>query len=566
MARKPDLDAISLRMENIWRAAEQRAMMDVVRRIKKTGRITSTADYQINRLIDMGKSTEEVESIIRKSLDKTWPEMFELYDDAANWQYVRNKDIYLQVNGNFIPPEDNEWLKQVSAAIKQQTKDELTNLSRSFGFSVMVGSRRVFTPFSQYYHQYVDAAIMDILSGNFDYNTVIRKVVTQMTNSGLRFVDYSSGRSSRVDVAVRRSVLTGLSQITAQINERNADELGTKYFEVDWHPGARPEHRVWQGKVYSKEQLVSVCGLGSVTGLCGANCRHDYYPFVPGVSERMYSDAWLEEQNRKESQTKEWFSKEYDAYGQTQKQRQMETAMRAQREKVDLLKEAGADKDDITIARCKYQAQLDEYGRFCRKMGIPEQRERIYYDIRGKVATNTKKQNAQYTSEMIKNAEKDSKEYKKYQNILSDTDISLAKFRQLKYNEPKRYWLLQGYAKAVDKGDIHALTGFGLYEKTASSVDKELVGITTSDGIIINSYTTHLIDRVIGQTSTSHEGMRLGTPINDVKDALQNPVRVGESKIVKDMDTRQKYYGERASVVISTRDNRIIQANPQKGE
>ena len=75
-----------------------------------------------------------------------------------------------------------------------------------------------------------------------------------------------------------------------------------------------------------------------------------------------------------------------------------------------------------------------------------------------------------------------------------------------------------------------------------------------------------MIDRVIGQTSTSHEGMRLGTPINDVKDALQNPVRVGESNIVKDMDTRQKYYGERASVVISTRDNRIIQANPQKGE
>lgn len=390
MARKPDVDAISLRMENIWRAAEQRAMMDVVRRIKKTGRITSTADYQINRLIDMGKSTEEVESIIRKSLDKTWLEMFELYDDAANWQYVRNKDIYLQVNGNFIPPEDNEWLKQVSAAIKQQTKDELTNLSRSFGFSVMVGSRRVFTPFSQYYHQYVDAAIMDILSGNFDYNTVIRKVVTQMTNSGLRFVDYSSGRSSRVDVAVRRSVLTGLSQITAQINERNADELGTKYFEVDWHPGARPEHRVWQGKVYSKEQLVSVCGLGSVTGLCGANCRHDYYPFVPGVSERMYSDAWLEEQNRKESQTKEWFSKEYDAYGQTQKQRQMETAMRAQREKVDLLKEAGADKDDITIARCKYQAQLDEYKRFCKKMGLKENRERIYYDKRGRVAPSQK--------------------------------------------------------------------------------------------------------------------------------------------------------------------------------
>ena len=100
----------------------------------------------------------------------------------------------------------------------------------------------------------------------------------------------------------------------------------------------------------------------------------------------MYSDQWLKEQNQKESQTKKWNGKEYDAYGRTQKQRQMETAMRAQREKVALLKEAGADPDDITIARCKYQLQLDEYGRFCRKMGIEEQRERIYYDRRGRVA------------------------------------------------------------------------------------------------------------------------------------------------------------------------------------
>lgn len=390
MAKKPDVDAISLRMENIWRDTELRIMEDVIRRIKKTGQITSTADYQINRLIEMGKTSEEVEKIIKDSLNKTWPEMFELYDDVAKWQYVRNEDIYLQVNGNFIPPEDNEWLKQVSAAVKQQTKDELINLAQSYGFSLIIGNKRTFTPFAQYYQQYVDTAIMDLLSGGFDYNTVIRRTVTQMTNSGLRFVNYSTGRSNRVDVAVRRSVMTGLSQIASQINERNAAELGTNYFEVDWHAGARPEHRVWQGKVYTYKELQTVCGLGTVTGLCGANCRHTYCPFVPGASERMYSDEWLKEQNRKEAQTKIWNGKEYDVYGQTQKQRQMETAMRAQREKVDLLKEAGADKADITIARCKYQAQLNEYKRFCKKMGLKEQRERIYYDKRGRVAPSQK--------------------------------------------------------------------------------------------------------------------------------------------------------------------------------
>lgn len=451
MAGKPDIDGVSLRMEAVWTDAEQRIMADIVRRIKKAGEITSTADYQINRLIEMGKSTEEIERILKETLNATWPEMFELYDNAANWQYVRNKDAYEQVNGHFTPPEDNEWLKQTSDAVKKQTQDELENISESYGFAVMMGNRKVFMPFATYYQRYIDAAIMDVISGGFDYNSVIRRVVTQMVNSGLRTVDYASGHSSRVDVAVRRAILTGVSQITGKINERNASELDTEYFEVDWHPAARPDHQKWQGKVYSKDELRSICKLGEVTGLCGANCRHTYYPFIPGISERLYTDEWLEEQDRKEAETKEWQGKEFNAYEQTQQQRKMETAMRAQREKVRLLKEAGADKDDIMIARAKYQAQLDEYGRYCKKMGLPEQHERIYQDMRGRVATNTRSENARYTPEMIKNADKDSKLYKKYKEILGEDAGSLADFRQMKYNDPEKFEYTKGLKEYIEK-------------------------------------------------------------------------------------------------------------------
>lgn len=400
--KKPDVERISLRMESIWMDAELRIMQDVVRRIKQYKKITSTADYQINRLIDFGKSTEEIERILKESLNATYPEMYELYDEVINWQYVRNAEIYEQINRHFLPPEENEWMKQVSEAVVKQTSEELKNISQSYGFTVMMGNKRVFTPFAEYYQKYVDAAIMDIASGGFDYNTVIRRVVTQMTNSGLRTVDYASGHSNRTPVAVRRAVLTGLAQVTGKISERNAALLGTDHYEVDWHSGARPDHRVWQGKVYTYKQLQTVCGLGTVTGLHGANCYHDYYPFFPGISERNWSDEWLKEQNRKEAETKEWNGKEYDAYGRTQKQRQMETAMRAQREKVSLLKESGADKDEVTIARCKYQAQLDEYRRFCKKMGLKEQRERIYYDMRGRVAPSK----ATYAEHLKKQAEK----------------------------------------------------------------------------------------------------------------------------------------------------------------
>lgn len=382
---KPDKEKMSLRMESLWMDAENRIIQDVIRRIAKYGKITSSADYQINRLVEMGKSTEEVEKIIKETLDLTYPQMYELYDEVANWDYVRNKELYEQINGNFIPPEDNEQLKQVSAAIKEQTSDELKNLAQSYGFSVKTNGKVVFLPYAEYYQRYVDTAIMDIVSGGFDYNTVMRRVVSQMTNSGVRTVSYD-GFASRVPVAVRRSVLTGVSQITGKINQQNAKRLGTNYYEVDWHAGARPEHRKWQGKVYSYEELVSVCGLGSVTGLQGANCYHDYYPFVPGISVRNWTDAWLREQNKKESQTKEWFGKEMDAYDITQQQRRMETAMRAKRSKIAGLKAGEVDEKIIMLERAKYQAQLREYALFCKKMGVKEQRERIYMDMLGRIA------------------------------------------------------------------------------------------------------------------------------------------------------------------------------------
>ena len=451
---KPDKERMGLVAERIWRGAELRIMEDVVRRIKKAGEITSTADYQINRLIEMGRSREEVERIIKESLDATWPEMFEMYDKVAEWEYVRNREIYEQVNDDFLTPEDNKWLQQLTEATKKQTKDTLVNMAQSYGFSVLMAGKRVFTPFAEYYQKYVDTAIQDVVTGGTDYNSAIRKVVTQMTNSGLRVVDYASGHTNRADVAARRAVLTGVNQITAQVSEHNAEKLDTEYFEVSWHPCARPDHQTWQGRVFSKKELGTVCGYGTVTGLCGANCRHTFHPFIPGVSERLYPDDWLEEQNKREAQTKEWNGKQLNAYEQTQQQRKMETAMRAQRQKIRLLEEAGADKDDIMLEKAKYQGQLNEYKQFSKKMGLVEQRERIYQDGLGKVATNTKQQNARYTPEMIRNAKIDSNQYKRYKEVLKEDAGSLADFRQMKYNDPEKWDELQHRYSVVRLYDV----------------------------------------------------------------------------------------------------------------
>lgn len=366
---------------------ELRILQDIVRRIRKAGEITSTADWQINRLRILGNSSEDIEKMIREALNASEPQVRELYDKVIDWEYVRNKDIYEQAGAEFIPYEENGELQQITASLVQQTGDDLKNITQSFGLYMDFGNGKpVLTPLAEVYQRYLDAACLDIVSGAFDYNSVLRRVVKQLTNSGLRQIDYASGRGNRVDVAARRAVMTGITQLTGHISDMNAEKLGTEYYEIAWHAGARPTHQVWQGKVWSRQELVTVCGLGSVTGLEGANCYHERYPFVPGISERNWSDEWLEKKNREENTPKEYGGKQYTVYEAKQRQRQMETAMRAQREKVQLLREGGADKDVVTVERAKYQGQLNEYARFSRKMGLKEERERIYYDMRGRVA------------------------------------------------------------------------------------------------------------------------------------------------------------------------------------
>lgn len=221
------------------------------------------------------------------------------------------------------------------------------------------------------------------------------------------FLQNASGHSNRIDVAVRRAVLTGLNQLTGQVQEANAEKLGAEKFEVTWHSTARPTHQPWQGRVYTKEDLVSVCGLGEVDGLKGANCRHDYFPFIEGISERVYTDEQLEEMNRKENEKKAYGDKEYTAYEATQRQRYLETAIRAQRQKIKLLQEGNASEDDIISAKCKYQKLSQEYTNFSKAMDLPQERSRIYADGLGKVDVKLpKEKQAAAKNENIKLSEK----------------------------------------------------------------------------------------------------------------------------------------------------------------
>lgn len=385
-----EIEALPSAMEQLYRSLQLNIMSDLTERLKDNGEeITSAADWQINRLYELGVSKDEIDSLIQNTLDVSDDEIDRIYDEVVKSGYARNEELYTSKGKEYIPYAENKQLQQLVKAVKNQTKSEYRNITGSLGFAVRNADNTLsFTPLADFYQRTLDNGLMQIASGAVDYNTVLKKAVKAMTDSGLRTVDYASGWSNRVDVAARRVLMTGFNQVVAKVNEDNAEQLGTEYFEVSYHRGARPTHQVWQGRVYSKKELETVCGLGTVTGLCGANCYHSYSPFIKDIDTPTYSDEELDRMNEEENTPKEYNGKTYTAYEAQQRQRQLETAMRADRQKIELLTQGGADDDTITGAKAKYFQRQDEYVKFSKSMNLPQQWERITVD--GKNALGSK--------------------------------------------------------------------------------------------------------------------------------------------------------------------------------
>ncbi|MFR5148158.1 MAG: phage minor capsid protein [Ruminococcus sp.] len=73
---------------------------------------------------------------------------------------------------------------------------------------------------------------------------------------------------------------------------------------------------------------------------------------------------------KRENTQKEYNGKQYTTYEALQQQRKMERGMRAQRQKIKLLQQGGADEQEIILAKAKYQGQMQTYKDFSEKMKL----------------------------------------------------------------------------------------------------------------------------------------------------------------------------------------------------
>ena len=221
----------------------------------------------------------------------------------------------------------------------------------------------------------------DKYTGKETYHKIIKRYIEKLSRKGLTVTHPNSGRVDRLDVAVRRSVLTAINQASGKVNLEYCDEAGLDLVEVTSHTGARPTHAAWQGGVYSRSgssakypDFETSTGYGTGAGLCGWNCRHTFYGYVDGMP-RARSDDEIADLDSGELQ---WGGETFTPYEASQKQRELERGIRATKRELVGLESAGrsapvAERHVYTkayeVKAVKLASQRSELNSFCRATG-----------------------------------------------------------------------------------------------------------------------------------------------------------------------------------------------------
>lgn len=339
--------------------AQEDILADMARRIAKVGTFTETAVWQEWRLEQLALTREEIIARLAKLTGKTKAELRRLFKEAASFGLKEDDAIYTAAGLSPAPANASPVLLQLLNAGLRQTLDTFQNLTRTTA-NTATGQ----------FEQALDRAWAQVTSGAFDAPTAIRRAVKDLAQAGLSAIVYPTGHRDTLEVATRRAVLTGVGKTTGEIALARAEEMGCDLMEITAHPGARPEHAEWQGKIVSlsgRPGYLSLedIGYGTGPGFKGWNCRHDWFPFYEGVSESAYPREKLAEYDR---QTVEYNGQQLSYYDATQRQRGIERNIRRWKREYTMLEAAGEDTTEAAAKLAKWRAVEKD---FCKQTGLP---------------------------------------------------------------------------------------------------------------------------------------------------------------------------------------------------
>ena len=329
--------------EPIW----ETLLRDIVRRVRGAGGITSTAEYQIYRAEQLGLAEKAIKAAIAEQL--------KISDAAIDMLFEELKD-------ETVLFEENAELRQLVEAYGTVSKKAAA--ADYEGLWAPGPDGKLYTV-KEAYGKIMDFAWMQTATGTYDFQTAVREATKKLLERGLRVIPGKDGRSYRLEYAVRSYITNRMGEMFNAVNQMNYDAIGADGWEISAHPAPAPDHALYQGRQYSKEEYDRI--NNSLARKFGWwNCRHLVYPIRLGVSPRAYSDELLQKY-LDDNEKGVWYNgQHYTLSGARDRKRQLESLI--SQTKYDILAAEG-DEQLLKERQIRLQNQRREYERFCRETG-----------------------------------------------------------------------------------------------------------------------------------------------------------------------------------------------------
>lgn len=360
-----------------------RNIMDMIieRMMARIGRgedylLTATDRWQIQVLQEAGYLLEDIQKEIADKTKKQESELKSAFEEAGIKAIERDDAIYRAVGLSPTPLLQSPSLLRIIERDYTATLGEWHNLTRTTANE----AQKLFI-------NEVDNAYRMVSSGAVSYTKAVTDAVERIAKQGVK-ISYLSGREISIESATMTAVRTGVGQCAGAVAMKRMEEMDWDIILVSAHVGARTgdggnnptNHFWWQGKFYSRAgrdkrfpDFQTSTGYGTVTGLCGVNCRHS---FGSGDGENNpYRDMDLSSEDNIKAEER------------AKKQRLLERRIRNSKRELQNLQtaidECGDEKLKFELQReydrksAVLRRQNKQYQQFCKAYNLKEYSERL---------------------------------------------------------------------------------------------------------------------------------------------------------------------------------------------
>ncbi len=362
--------------------------------IRQISTLTPSQAYQIGQILKYGGTYNEIAKELARVSGKNVQDIYKIFEEVAKNNKQFAKQFYKYRNIDYIPYKKDIALQNMVKSLASITADMYKNISNTsvIGF-IQDGT---FKQLQQVYQDTIDKAILSISQGKQDFYSSMRQTLKELGGSGL--VQYESGRTRRLDSAVRMNILDGMRALNNETSKRFGEEYNADGIEISVHSNPAADHQDIQGRQFSIEEYDKLENGEIATDYQGNkydgsdkrhigeyNCYHKIFSIVLGVSKPEYTDKQLNDIRESNLSGFEFEGKHYTMYEGTQLQRRIETAIRKQKD-TQILARASGDTELVEQSQNKIRLLTNKYNDLCKTSGLLPKKVRMHVSGYSKVA------------------------------------------------------------------------------------------------------------------------------------------------------------------------------------